>query len=311
MEKKPVSVSALKHELVLEILTAFNLPSGKFWQTMIGSWMHKPTTRFSEIFATLDQDIAAHGLTEAVRRMLPNFVDKTKAIGVENFPAEGPLLVTSNHPGTYDALSIVANAPRDDFKIVVGGMPFLKKLPIASNHLIHSDRHDNNVRATVVRSSIRHLQDGGALLIFPSGRIDPDPAVLPGAKEALEYWSKSIAIMLRRAPETRLLTAITSGVLHERFTRTPLTFLKADGVGKRRIMEFIQVIRQLLMGEDLGLTPLVTFDKPLTVQELCASWDSEQLLQAIIERAREVLNQHQTQLNLIREQGFKLTTNAS
>jgi hypothetical protein len=311
MDKKPVSVSALKEELVIEILAAFNLPSGKFWQTMIGSWMHKPTTRFSEIFAKLDQDIAAFGLSEAVRQMLPNFVDKTKVMGGENFPAEGPLLVTANHPGTYDALSIVANAPRDDFKIVVGGMPFLKKLPITSNHLIHSDRNDNNVRATVVRSSIRHLQAGGAVLIFPSGQIDPDPAVLPGAKEALQYWSKSIAIMMRRAPETRLLTAITSGVLHERFTRTPLTFLKSDGVGQRRIMEFIQVIRQLLLGDQLGLTPLVTFDKPLTIQELCASWDSDQLLQAIIERAREVLSQHQIQLKLIQEKGFNITANAS
>lgn len=311
MDKKPVSISALKEDLILEILAAFNLPSGKFWQTMIGSWLHKPTTRFSEIFAKLDQDIAAFGLTEAARRMLPYFVDRTKAFGLENFPSEGPLLVTSNHPGTYDALSIVANAPRDDFKIVVGGMPFLKKLPIASKHLIHSDRHDNNVRANVVRSSIRHLQEGGALLIFPSGRIDPDPAVLPGAKESLQYWSKSIAIMLRRAPETRLLTAITSGVLHERFTRTPLTVLRSDSVGKRRIMEFIQVIRQLILGEDLGLTPLVTFDKPLTIQELCASWESDQLLQAIIERAREVLKQHQAQFNLLQEKALHIAANAS
>ena len=221
MENKPVSVSALKKEITIEILAAFGLPKGDFWQSIVGTWLRKPTTRFSEIFAKLDQDVAAFGLTEAVTRMLPNFVSKTKAFGAENIPAEGPLLVTSNHPGTYDALSIVANAPRDDFKVIVGGMPFLKKLPITSRHLIHSDRLNNNVRANVVRSSIRHLQAGGAVLIFPSGQIDPDPAVLPGAIDALQKWSKSIAIMLRRAPDTQLLTTITSGVLHERFTRSP------------------------------------------------------------------------------------------
>lgn len=293
MDLKPVSVSVLKHEITLEILAAFGLPKGHFWQTMIGSWLQKPTTRFSEIFANLDQDIAAYGLTEAVRRMIPNFIVNTQTVGAEHIPADGPLLIASNHPGTYDALSIVANAPRDDFKIIVGGMPFLKHLPVTSNHLIHSDREDNHVRANVVRSSIRHLQAGGAVLIFPSGQIDPDPAVLPGALEALQHWSKSIAIMLRRAPDTRLLTAITSGVLHKRFTRTPLTILKSDGVGKRRIMEFIQVIRQLLFEEQLGLVPMVTFDRPQSIQDLCNSLDSDQLLTAIIERARQVLKQHQ------------------
>jgi 1-acyl-sn-glycerol-3-phosphate acyltransferase len=275
---------------------------------MVGSWLHKPTTRFSEIFAKLDQDVAAHGLSEAVRRMLPNFVENTKAVGAENFPADGPLLVASNHPGTVDALSIVANAPRDDFKVIVGGMPFLKKLPITTSHLIHSDREDNNVRANVVRSAIRHLQAGGAVLIFPSGQIDPDPAVLPGAMEALQKWSKSIAIMLRRAPDTRLLTAITSGVLHERFTRSPLTILKADGVGKRRIMEFMQVIRQLLFSDQLGLTPFVTFDRPLTLQDLSATLESDQLLKAIIAHARKVLKQHQDLI--FTNYGFTLPANA-
>jgi 1-acyl-sn-glycerol-3-phosphate acyltransferase len=308
MEKKPISISSLKKELTIEILAAFGLPKGDFWQSVIGSWLRKPTTRFSEIFAKLDQDIAAFGLTDAVTRMLPHFVSKTTAFGKENIPPEGPLLMASNHPGTYDALSIVANSPRDDFKIVVGGMPFLKKLPITSRHLIHSDRTNHNVRANVVRSSIRHLQAGGALLIFPSGQIDPDPAVLPGANEALQKWSKSIAIMLRRAPETRLLTAITSGVLHERFTRTPLTFLKSDGVSKRRIMEFIQVLRQLIAGEELDLVPKVTFDRPLSIQDLSPSLDSEQLLQAIIERARIVLQRHQNLLHI--DQGQTITAHA-
>lgn len=296
--KKPVSVAALKKEITIEILAAFGLPKGDFWQSIAGSWLRKPTTRFSEIFAKLDQDVAEYGLSEAVKRMLPNFVSKTNAFGTENIPAEGPLLIASNHPGTYDAISIVANSPRDDFKIVVGGMPFLKNLPITGQHLIHSDRLDHNVRANVVRSSIRHLQEGGAVLIFPSGQIDPDPAVLPGAIDALQNWSKSIAIMLRRAPETRLLTAITSGVLHERFTRTPLSILSQDGVNKRRIMEFVQVLRQLISGEELGLIPQITFDRPLSLQELTSSWDSELLLNAIIERARIVLQKHQTLLNL-------------
>ena len=84
MKKKPVSVSALKKKITIEILAAFGLPKGDFWQSIAGSWLRKPTTRFSEIFAKLDEDVAEYGLTEAVTRMLPNFVSKTNWIVYKN-----------------------------------------------------------------------------------------------------------------------------------------------------------------------------------------------------------------------------------
>lgn len=295
MEREPVSVSVLCKEITIEILRAFNLPDGEFGQRFFGGWFKKPATRFSEIFAQFDHDTADFGLREAAKRLLVNFTEPATAVGVEHIPSEGPLLITSNHPGTVDGVSIVASVPRNDVKVIVGGMPFLQKLPVASGYTIMAPRTENSaVRGNVVRESIRHLEKGGALLIFPSGRIDPDPAVLPGAMEALEYWSRSIAIMLRRVPETHLLPTITSGVLYERFTRTPLTMLKADGVGKRRIMEFLQVIRQLVFGERLPLHPLITFDRPFTLDEIGITnlRESDQILHSIIERAKNLLNEH-------------------
>jgi hypothetical protein len=202
-----------------------------------------------------------------------------------------------------DSVSILANLNRNDIKVIVGGMPFLQSLPVGKQYTIMSSRESEAVRANVVRSSIRHLEDGGAVLIFPSGSIDPDPAVLPGAREALENWSRSIAIMLRRVPETRLVSAITSGVLHEKFTHTPLTFLKKDGVGKRRIMEFIQVMRQLLLKEQLGLKPLITFDDPVTLSELTGGIkaDANQVIQNIVQRAKLLYEEHEHLLKLNRK----------
>ncbi|HKJ26431.1 MAG TPA: 1-acyl-sn-glycerol-3-phosphate acyltransferase [Anaerolineales bacterium] len=295
VEKEPVSVSVLCKEITIEILRAFNLPDGEFGQWAFGGWFKKPATRFSEIFAQFDHDVADFGLSEAAKRLLLNFTEPATAVGAELIPAEGPVLITSNHPGTVDGVSIVASMPRNDVKVIVGGMPFLKKLPIASGHTIVAERTSNNVvRGNVVRESIRHLKNGGALLIFPSGRIDPDPAVLPGAVEALEYWSRSIAIMLRRVPETLLVPTITSGVLAERYTRSPLTMLKSDGVGKRRIMEMIQIMRQLVFGEHLSLRPLITFDRPFTVKDLGITnlRETEQILHSVIERAKNLLNEH-------------------
>jgi hypothetical protein len=300
MMEKPADVATLTKEMIIESLGAFNFPRGEFWQNTVGRLFYQPARRFSEVFAKFDQDVASFGISEAAKRLLTVFADTSNAVGQENIPKEGPLLIASNHPGTVDGVSIVANAARDDIKVVVGGMPFLQKLPVAKNFTIVAQRNANlSVRANTVRQSIRHLKNGGALLIFPSGEIDPDPAVLPGAREALDNWSRSIAIMLRQVPEAHFIPVITSGVLHEKFTKSPFTFLKKDGVGKRRIMEYMQVIRQLIFKERLGLRPFITFDKPFTLSEIGEGGlpDSQQILSAIIERARKTLENHTALLN--------------
>lgn len=295
MVEEPADVSTLTKEMIIESLGAFNFPRGEFWQNTVGRLFYRPARKFSEIFAKFDQDVAKYGVTEAAKQLLTLFADSSQAVGQENIPSKGPVLIASNHPGTVDSVSIVANAARDDIKVVVGGMPFLQKLPVSKHFTIVAQRTGNSsVRANTVRQSIRHLQEGGALLIFPSGQIDPDPAVLPGAREALDNWSRSIAIMLRKVPEANFIPVITSGVLHEKYTKSPLTLLKKDGVGKRRIMEYMQIISQLVFGERLGLRPLVTFDEPLTLQGVGEnpSSDSEQILRAMIERARVTLEKH-------------------
>ncbi len=44
-----------------------------------------------------------------------------------------------------------------------------------------------------------------AVLIFPTGRIDPDPALSPEAVHDLGKWSPSIEIILRHVPQTARL----------------------------------------------------------------------------------------------------------
>ena len=286
------NVSTLTHEITLEILGAFGLPRSEWVEKTIGALFTKPATKFSQVMASLDQNIAMYGVREAARRLLPYFVDDSSVSGIENIPTKGPLLITSNHPGTVDGVAISASVPRDDLKVFVGGIPFLDKLPNVREFLIFSDRTHTNTRAAALRRSIRHLENDGALLIFPSGQIDPDPAVLPGAHEALENWSRSIALMLRKVPHANILPTITSGVLAKESTRTLLTILGKDGVAKRRIMEFIQTMRQILSGEKFGLTPRVSFAPPLNLKDLGSSGDIDQVIHMIVDRAKYLLAQH-------------------
>ena len=126
MDIQPANVTTLTKDITWEILGAFSLPRTEFWQNTIGPLFHRPARRFSEIFAGFDQNVYEYGLTEACRRLMVHFVDGATAVGSENIPAKGPVLICSNHPGTVDGVTIVANTNRDDTKVVVGGMPFLQ-----------------------------------------------------------------------------------------------------------------------------------------------------------------------------------------
>ena len=109
--------------------------------------------------------------------------------GREHIPQEGPLLIVSNHPGAIDGIAIGASLPRDDLSVVATGFPLLKRLPSASQRIIFIDPHAP-INLAGVRSTISHLEGGGAVLIFPSGRVEPDPAILPSAQETEKLESQ-------------------------------------------------------------------------------------------------------------------------
>lgn len=244
--------------------------------------------RFAHIAIRFDQEVAAFGFREAAQRILPHFAREVHARGAEHVPAEGPLLVVSNHPGTVDGLAIASRLPRPDLKIVVSGVPFLRHLRATANHLIYSSL-DTFERMKVVRSAIRHLEDGGAVLLFPSGGLDPDPAVMPGALEALEEWSPSLEVILRRVPSARVLITFVSGVLHPAWARNPVTHLRRGRRERQRVAEFFQVIQQMLFPGQLLVIPSIRFARPLQF----ASSRETPVLPALIAAAREHFRQVQ------------------
>jgi hypothetical protein len=90
-------------------------------------------TRFAEISAIFDDYVTKFGFNDAMRRIIPYFVNDLRVWGQSNVPQEGPLLIIANHPGTYDSIAISAALPRNDLKIIAGGYPFLRNLPAAAN----------------------------------------------------------------------------------------------------------------------------------------------------------------------------------
>jgi len=179
---------------------------------------------------------------------------------------------------------------------MVSGIPFFKNLPHASKYLIYSTR-DVNDRLQAIRDSIAHLRKGGALLIFPSGRIDPDPAVLPGAEKALSQWSRSILIFMEKVPQVSLVLAITSGVLSKEFVHSFYPRLFKNDHEQRRVMEFLQLIKQMVRGRPLSVNPRVSFSKPLGYCEE-SKIDPDRMQIEILHQAKSLLKAHQSAFSL-------------
>ena len=129
--------------------------------------------------------------------------------GAEHIPATGPVLVVANHPGLTDAVSLLATMRRDDAWIVTANYPFLRALRRASERFLFIDDH-----CTALRHIVRRLRGGDAVLLFPAGGLEPDPATSPAAAhDSLASWSRSIELIARLAPHTQIVPAVVRGAV--------------------------------------------------------------------------------------------------
>ncbi len=285
------AIQTLSDTLIYEIITATGLPRTERVHRLFSRLFRRPAERLATLGATADHLIASDGFAKAAGWMLTNWCSQVTARGTETIPSQGPLLVISNHAGSYDTFVIASKLGREDLKLISSDIPFLKNLPHASEHIIFlSDATQD--RMTAARAGIRHLQDGGSLLIYGTGLVDPDPAVYPDAEKHIDNWSPSIDLFLRTVPDAQVLPTIVSGVLSEKWGHHPITWLRRIDWQKRKLAEFAQVIQQLFFPGRLYLTPNVSFGHPASVEKLRQESPGKQLLPAVVARARTLLAEH-------------------
>lgn len=284
----PLSSSAdsLTRLALDEICGVFGLPPQARWRGLVEALFERTARSFANYGAMFDQKIAQWGLDGASQWAVSLFASHVSVRGREAIPEHGPLVIAANHPGSVDALAIVSQVRRPDLKVVASGMGFLRGLPELSRHLIFVPRHDTLGRMAVVRSVIHHLDQGGSVLVFPGGNIEPDPAVLPGAEESLGSWSTSLDVILRRVPQAQVVLSIVSGVLTRAALRNPLSPFVRSVRERQKVAEIVQVAAQMLTRNQLGLSPRVSFTR-LAASDLRAS-----ILPHITSAARRQLAEH-------------------
>ena len=285
-------IQSLSDTLINEIINAIGLPKTAGWQRIFNLFFRKATLRMSGIGITFERLNNSEGFSSACAWALTHWCRNITAHGIESVPQTGPLLVVSNHAGAYDSVVIASLLGRNDLKIIASDVAFLKNLPGTSQHFLYVSKDDPYHSMTAVRSGIRHLQDGGALLLFGTGLVDPDPAIYPGAEKEIEKWSPSIDLFLRNVQEANLVVTILSGILSPRWANHPVTWLRRIDWQKRRLAEFGQVIQQLFFPGRLYVSPQVSFAAPVTASALQHESSTGRVLPAVIARGRDLLADH-------------------
>jgi len=277
------------------ILFILNLPDNRVTRRMVKRLFGRFFVNVIDKAVTFDEMIADRSLREACAWISACCGRLAGVHGIEKLPMEGPVLLASNHPGYFDTMAIAAQLPREDLRVMVGGVPYFTELPNTGKYIFYTDlTPSSSVR--VLRKSVAHLRTGGMVLIYPTGQADPDPDVLPGASARLEDWSQSVAVMLRRVPETRLVPVTVSGILSARFLRHPLARVQPRQRYRQRVAELFQLYRQFRDAECPPLSaPRVSFGEPVSGGALLAQAGREGLMPAVLACARETLNIHMSQ----------------
>jgi hypothetical protein len=256
------------------------------------SLFNTPVRRMSGLLVELDRNTAQDGWNSAVRHFLEYFITEVELVGEEGIPPHGALMVVCNHPAAYDAAILGACIKRDDLKMMASDIALIQMFPNIREHMIPVP-YNIPARLQTVRSTIRHLHNGGAVLVFPRGNVEPDPAVSPGAEQSLAGWSASIELFLRRVPETMSVVAIASGILSKSWYQNPIINLWKKYEQRQKVAEIFQVSTQLLTGRKSNVKPLVSFSAPLTIEDLGGENAPDgALLTSLIEQARTLLQSH-------------------
>ena len=285
-------VAVLSNLLVDEIFKTLGLSQTGLFRRLGGRMFRRPTRRLSQIGLQLDDLISSTSLNDALGVFLTEFAHPLWVDGVRNVPRQGPLVVAPNHPGTVDSLAVLASLPRTDVKIIAGYTPILESLVHLREHLIFRELTGTNSRVSAVRAALRHLEEGGCLLLFPAGRLEPDPAVLPGAASSLSSWHRSIELFLRKVPNTAMVPVIVSHILLPRFVNHVLAASRRSAADRQRTAEMLQILSQVVRRNRYVLSPRISFGEMCNYQELEQQHADQPPFEAIITQFKELLSAH-------------------
>ena len=270
-----------------DLVTAFGWENRPLLASLLQRTFSGPARKFAGQILEFDQDLAQTNLAEASRRLMrKHYVKDVYVSGRENVPANGPVLFLSNHPGMADTIGLFAAINRPDLKIIALHRPFLATLANTTRQLFYID-DDPAKRLNAMRQVSAHLRDGGSVLTFPAGEIEPDPEVYPGAREALKSWTDSAGVFLRFAPDTKIVPVLVSGAIWDKTANHWIPRLKRTRFEREKLAAALQLL-MLITRNARPNTVQVRFARPIGLHEV-GSTGAQAIHQIVIERMKELI----------------------
>lgn len=234
-------VDALTEINLAELLDSVGL--ARLQATPLRHLFRPAARRFALTAAEFDARVGLHGLSEGSEWLVRQMTTGLQVTGQAHVPPDGPVVVLSNHPGMTDTVALFsALASRPDLRVMALDRPFLRALPHVARQLIFLPE-DAAGLAAALRAGARHLKNGGALLTFPAGEIEPDPATFGTARaiDSLGHWTDSYALFARLVPRTVFVPALVSGVISPHAQRHPLTRLRRTQRDREKMAAALQI----------------------------------------------------------------------
>ena len=274
-----------------DFIAAIGLSRRRFSHKALRRLLRPFALKFARQVAEFDQRVRRDGLARAGEWVVQQFGRSYEVSGWSPDWLHGPVLFVSNHPGLTDAPTLFALIDRPDLFVVARHRKFLHALPHTSQRLIYvsdEDAEGKGDRVSSVRQVVSRLRYGQAVLTFPAGNVEPDPAVMTGAAESLQTWSPSIGLIARLAPQTHVVPVIVSGVISVSALRHPLTHIRRSEQDRNWLGATLQAIFRSLQDTQVRLN----FGPPMLARDLVAEHKSAgRITQAIIAQAQALLGE--------------------
>lgn len=275
-EKFP-DLDTLIDVLLFEVSNHFKIGIGSSLDKVVRCLGYLPAKRFALIMRQFDNLIVEKNIWQAAREVLNQFTDGWKFKGQENIPKDGPLLVVANHPGVADSVACMAAVERVDQRMIAIERPMLVAMPNASRYMIYLEE-ENPLRFDVMRTIMDALRKGEAVIIFPRGNLEPDPAFIPGAVDSVKRWSESVGVFLSKVPDTKVLPLISANVVAPKAWNCLLARNAQNLKMRQQIAMVMQAVMQRVFSKGGWKIPIHVIASPcLSAGEISKNLDPHQL----------------------------------
>jgi hypothetical protein len=281
----PSNVETLTQINLDDLILSFGWQNRPFLARLLRHTFSSPPQTFAHQMVEFDSAIPTHGLVEASRLAIRNYVDDIRIFGRERIPAGG-FLALSNHPGMTDTLSLFIALNRPDLKIIALDRPFLNAMPNMSKQLAYVNE-DSGSRIRLIRQLSLHLRNGGAALTFPAGHIEPDPDVHKGAAKSLTSWTDSVGVFIRMAPEAAVLPVLVRGVVHKKTAYHPITYLKRAPQEREKLAAALQLLAHVALKQK-DVRVRVQIGNPIYAREL-GTTETRAIHQAVLAEMKQLI----------------------